>query len=141
MPQLPFEFPPLHGPHTQLGQSIVPRAPNGESLKAAGCAQVLEAEKLSWLRIAHAALRAFAASEYPREFTIEQLRDSFAKGHLNAPHHPNVWGALTREAIRLGVIRQTGYTKAKSAKTHGHPVGKYRWNPDAARPNPTPVKR
>lgn len=115
--------------HTQRGDSIVPRTPTGESLKAAGCAQVLSAERDSWLRIAHAALRAFAAATYPRSFTIEELRASFAGAYLNAPHSPNVWGALTRHAIAKGTIRHMGYVKAKSKKTHAHPVGLYVWNP------------
>lgn len=128
-------------PHTQRGDSIVPRTETGESLAQAGCSQVLEAERASWLRIANAALRAFAATTYPREFTIEEFRASFAKVHLSAPHHPNVWGALTRQAIRQNLLRHVGYTKSKSLKTHGHPVGRYRWIPTETKAGPPASER
>lgn len=129
MPQLPLSFLDPPAVYTQRGDSIIPRTETGESLKAAGCAQVLSAERDSWLRIAHAALRAFAATTYPRSFTIEELRASFAGAYLNAPHSPNVWGALTRQAIAKGTVRHVGYVRAKSKKTHAHPVGVYVWIP------------
>lgn len=57
------------------------------------------------------------------EFKIEDFRERLELSGGPLPHHSNAWGALPSIAVRQKLIRSTGrYEKAKSDRTHAHPV-------------------
>lgn len=43
------------------------------------------------------------------------------------PHHPNAWGSLVRQAIKLGLLIETGlYTKMTDVRSHARKTQIYR---------------
>lgn len=43
------------------------------------------------------------------------------------PHHPNAWGALVQQALKLGLILETGlYTKMTDVRSHARKTQIYR---------------
>lgn len=107
----------------QSGQSIIPRQPDGQALKDAGMAATLELEPAEWLELALDRLAAYAAERAVPTFLAEDFRRFWADSGRPEPHSHKVWGALFNHVAKQGLIRATGrYAKAKSAKTHGHPV-------------------
>jgi hypothetical protein len=53
-----------------------------------------------------------------QHFTAEDVRLAFAEAVPAAPDQ-RAWGAIPRIAIRQGMCRSVGVTKAKSKKVHG----------------------
>lgn len=70
-------------------------------------------------------LRAWIATRKDQgetHMTMEEFRHA-ARNH---PDSHKAWGALTSMARSAGLIEFACYTKAKSVKTHSHPVGLWR---------------
>jgi len=45
---------------------------------------------------------------------------------MGAPKHPNAWGALIRQGVRLGYLKKTGeYRPMKTKKSHGRETPVY----------------
>lgn len=94
---------------------------NGRALRDEGIAATLEAEREAWRLEATTRLKAYAIQG--REFTCEEFRSFWLALGRPEPHSHHVWGALFMACARAGIIKQIGYRKAESAKTHAHPVG------------------
>lgn len=89
-------------------------------LKERGMALTLEAEREEWIAHALFALRHFSRRG---EFKTEDFRAWYKQ----EPHNHHVWGALTNQACKDGIIAWTGrYEPSTSPKTHGHPVKVWR---------------
>jgi hypothetical protein len=71
----------------------------------------------TWMQSALAMLPAMKA-EYS-EATGEDMRAWLLGNGLHKPTKPNAWGALTRSAIRLGIIADTGRV-GQMAATRSH---------------------
>ena len=70
-------------------------------------------------------LRATASLQHP--FTGEDMR-WYVDAYVGPPHHHNAYGALTRIAIRRGLIRPTGqWTKMQSMRSHARQTPLYVW--------------
>ncbi len=79
----------------------------------------------TWLEEALDDLVRFAAVRH--EFKIEDFRAYREQRRAEPPRHFNAWGALARVASNRGLIKFERYEKARSVKTHCHPVAVYRW--------------
>jgi hypothetical protein len=78
-----------------------------------------------WIALALEDLRVFAAGQ--DEFVLEGFRARQVLLHRPMPTNHHAWGALASAAIRAGIIEPTGrYVKARSVKTHAHPIAVYR---------------
>ena len=70
-------------------------------------------------------LRDWCAIRRGRKVTIEEFRQ-----HVPAADWPDsskAWGALPRMAVAAGLLQPTGeYVKARSPRTHAHPVSLWR---------------
>ena len=75
------------------------------------------------------AARAFVAMVIPIGWTgtAEEIRLFAYRFGIPEPHHPNVWGALIRGCIELGLLNFTGeMRKPKSRKSHARKIQVYR---------------
>lgn len=95
---------------------------NGKELKERGQDIALEHAGEDWQALALVHLQQFVAGR--REpFAIEDFRAYALPRGLPAPVTHKAWGALPGLAARRGLIRSTEtYRKARSARTHAHPV-------------------
>jgi hypothetical protein len=99
---------------------------SSRALKLAGMARTLQAERAEWLQTALERLGRYARERAVPAFTAEQFRAFWLDSGRPEPHSHHVWGALFNRAAHEGLIRATGrYVKAKSAKTHSHPVAEW----------------
>lgn len=99
---------------------------SGSALKAEGMKISLahtEAVSEGWTERTLIALRIFCQElkdSGQTDFTFEQFR---AIRESDPPITHKAWGSFASKAASLGIIRSTErYQKAKSAKTHSHPV-------------------
>lgn len=63
-------------------------------------------------------------------FALEDIKRLLLEdvGTVDAPHHPNAWGALGMRLTRMGVIRPTGkWKRAQSVNAHARCVKLYVW--------------
>jgi hypothetical protein len=82
---------------------------------------------LSWMENGIHCVEYFIAPG--REVTAEDLRAC-----VSDPRHGNAWGALTRAAVRQGLLEPTGrYTKARLPSNHAREIKIYRRTNKAAR--------
>jgi hypothetical protein len=58
---------------------------------------------------------------HPR-FYIEDVRDFIERGNGSQPHHPNVWGALTRRLKKVGYKLTGNHRCARRPSAHGRVV-------------------
>jgi hypothetical protein len=76
---------------------------------------------LDWMARAILLVRLYAPAG---EFMAEIFR---TLPGIGTPESPNAWGALTRTAVRLKIIRHTGrYAKSSSVLNHAHEYKVYR---------------
>lgn len=92
----------------------------GENLKAEGVAVVAEHNE-AWMDAVLAVIRRKAALP-SFEFTVENIRRSCVTAGINAPKHPNAWGAAFSVAAKQGLIVRTGYTKNALPSAHARVV-------------------
>jgi hypothetical protein len=60
-------------------------------------------------------------------FTIDDIQEVAAESGLGPPHHPNVWGAVIRSALLMGVMTKTGrYVKGRRPEQHSRMIPEYR---------------
>lgn len=80
-----------------------------------------------WLQDAMAALRRFCVDR--TEVRVEEFRHWWLANGGREPTSPNAYGALGNAMNRCTWLRFARYEKAKSVKTHAHPVAIYsvRW--------------
>lgn len=78
---------------------------NGAELKDEGQRAVLAAEDKTWVETVMYALKNW--TEANRRFYLSDFRDWFEKAGGRPPHHPNVWGGITR-ALKGRGFRMTG---------------------------------
>lgn len=86
----------------------------------AGNACLAKANAISpdWSERALSALRMWASGPVT-DFTMDEARAGIAKaGTLDAPHDLRAWGPVTRLAVQLGIIKDTGLT-APAASSNG----------------------
>lgn len=98
---------------------------SGADLKAAGQAATLDAETGEWKARTLFLFRVYLASFNPGDrFAMEDFRAYADACNHPEPHTHYVWGSLPAFLIKEGCqIRKTDhYRKAKSPRTHGHPV-------------------
>lgn len=75
----------------------------------------------TWMDLAVTDLVRFLRSQGPS--TVEAWRFNWLAHGNPAPASHKAWGAVASSAARRGLIVNTGkYVKAKSIKTHAHPV-------------------
>jgi hypothetical protein len=89
-----------------------------------GMAQVLENERSEWRE---AFLR--FAEKYAKQnafFKIEFIRFEWLSTGGEDPHHPNVYGAISKQMVMRGYCEFFSYAKAASMKTRNHPVVVYK---------------
>jgi hypothetical protein len=98
---------------------------NGQMLKEQGMQLAMDFSGEGWKERALELFREFclelkaAGREYVR---VEEFR-----AVAPPPRTPKAWGAFSRAAMADGIIAPTGqYEKAESAKTHAHPVLRWR---------------
>jgi hypothetical protein len=64
------------------------------------------------------------------KFSGEQLREAALAADLPAPHHANVWGAMSNVMLREWLITErakvSGTRQAKNRKCHAHFYREYR---------------
>lgn len=95
---------------------------NGQELKERGQDLALEHAGDCWQAQALAHLQQFVAGRQ-EPFAIEDFRAYAVARGLPQPITHKAWGALPQFAARRGLIRSTDtYRKARSARTHAHPV-------------------
>ena len=73
-----------------------------------------------WVDLAIGKLREFAAAAND-PFTIERAQSSFAAS-IPAPKDLRAFGAVTRKACKLGIIRQVGYAPAVTSNGSPKPL-------------------
>lgn len=67
----------------------------------------------------------FIAMMQPCECTGEDLRLRLTKAGI-FPHHPNAWGSLIMNAVRLGLLKNTGrVVKMKVKSSHARKTSVY----------------
>lgn len=99
----------------------------GQVRRERGQRRVLDNTNAAWKeRVLHE-LRVFCEMtrhQDSRQFAFEVFREWATKTRgLPEPFSHNVWGAISRLAVREGIMRWTGqYQPARSARTHAHPV-------------------
>ena len=97
---------------------------SGRALRDRGMAQALAAERREWCEQAGAFMLLYA---HTGPFVVEEVRAAWLASGRQAPHHPNVWGALATSLSREKRIVPTGRMRlAVSAKTHMHRVLEWR---------------
>ncbi len=96
----------------------------GESLKRAGQQLALDFPGQAWQASIVEAFREWCQARRGSTVVIEDFRSQVSLS-LH-PHSPKCWGSLPRLAAKAGLIRSTGrYAKARSPRTHSHPVAVY----------------
>lgn len=95
---------------------------NGQELKEQGQDVALEHAGGDWQAQALDHLQRFVAGR-SEPFAIEDFRAWAVANGMPMPVTHKAWGALPCIASRRGLIRSTDtYRKARSARTHAHPV-------------------
>jgi hypothetical protein len=95
---------------------------NGQELKEQGQQLALEHAGTDWQTQALTHLERFVAGR-AEPFAIEDFRAYATDKGLPKPATHKAWGAFPQLAARRGLIRSTDtYRKARSARTHNHPV-------------------
>lgn len=98
---------------------------SGVDLKLAGQAATLDAEADEWKQATVFLFKTFMTQFMPGDrFAMEDFRAYADACNHPSPHKHNVWGALPSVFLKAGArIKKTdSYRKAKSPRTHGHPV-------------------
>lgn len=101
---------------------------SGRELAKAGIAQVLDNAR-DWKSLAMIELQNIHRERSCRgepDFTFEMLKFPVVRACGN-PHSPNVWGGLAQKMVKLGLIKETGVTTAKSGSRRASLVRTYRW--------------
>ncbi len=77
-----------------------------------------------WIKAALEGLKRFAIGR--ADLTLEEFRHWWLAqgGAVPSTHH--AYGALAQQAVRSGLLQFTTFENARSVKTHGHPVRRYR---------------
>lgn len=90
-----------------------------KAVRDAAIEQVLENERRAWRELHDKELTAFLIEKGATAFLAEDFRRWFiARGH-EAPHHPNVWGAVWMAAARQGHMAKTGrYLAPQDVHSH-----------------------
>jgi predicted deacylase len=88
-----------------------------EAARDRGVAKVL-GNNGKWSDGAMSALQYFAGA-CGRAFTTEEFRRAAL---VDAPAHPNAWGALFNGAAKRGIIRQVGWSRPSNVKSHASVV-------------------
>ena len=93
---------------------------SGVSLKAIGQATTLEAEREEWTKTF---VQAFNNWSQGREaFYLCDFREWWATAGGRDPHHPNVWGAMTKY-LKANGYRMTGlYRQSSRPSAHARIV-------------------
>jgi hypothetical protein len=83
----------------------------------------------SWMTAAMAAaVQCRQSHPWPGGFVAEDLRAQLVKDGLPRPHHHNVWGAFTNQAIKEKLIRKTGqYRNMRGPRSHARSTPVYVW--------------
>jgi hypothetical protein len=80
----------------------------------------------SWLRQCMAMARVIATERAGTIVTGEDMR-RLIRARIEAPHHHNVWGAVTRDLVRDGILEPTGHWTAMATKrSHARRTPQYR---------------
>lgn len=99
--------------------------PSGDELKRKGTEQALQNERARWRRRALECVIGVARSK--TFFTADDIQRRAELAGLGPPHHPNVWGAVIRAALLMGVMTKTGrYVKGSRAAQHSRMIPEYR---------------
>ncbi len=95
------------------------------ALKEEGISRAAENAGGEWRREVVAYLRDWLRPRRGEEIAFEEFR---AQAPLAMhPKSTKAWGALPRMAVSAGLVAHTGrYTKARSPRTHAHPVALWR---------------
>lgn len=97
--------------------------PTGRDLRDAGIKQAIEhADRAepSWSDRALGYFMEYAATH--AEMTTEEVRQYAERCGLQTPTDRRAWGAVALRAMRTGIVRSGGYTKAKSPTVHAMTV-------------------
>ena len=114
------EQPTLPGMHRRP-----PITPTGEDRKRRGVEQVLKNERARWRR--RALECTINTADRNMRFTADDIQAAATRAGLGPPHHPNVWGAVIRSALLLGVMEKTGhYVKGTRPEQHSRMIPEYR---------------
>lgn len=92
--------------------------------KAAGQQLTLDVN-VAWAQHAIVELKAWLANRKQAGVT-HMTMEEFRQVATNHPSSHKAWGALTTTAKSLGLIVFDGYVRARSLKTHAHPVGQWK---------------
>ncbi|MBU0917859.1 MAG: hypothetical protein KKD97_16050 [Gammaproteobacteria bacterium] len=98
---------------------------SGRDLKLAGQAATLDAEADEWKQATVFLFKSYLKQFAPGDrFAMEDFRAYADSCNHPSPHTHHVWGSMPAVFIAAGArIKSTGeYHKAKSPRTHGHPV-------------------
>jgi len=105
----------------------------GEMLKANGQTRALRRAGSAWLNRALDELKGWMIDLYVagrRVITVDEFR---ASGRCPEPPHPSAWGALPRQAVRIGLLQPSHLTqKAKRLAAHARLVRGWNICPDVA---------
>lgn len=97
------------------------RKASGESLRDQGIENVTRAK---WMESAIATFT-HHCDELPEYFIGEDIREVILS-HMEPPHHPNAWGALTLQLIKSNLIFETGrIVKMRSPSSHARRSPEY----------------
>jgi hypothetical protein len=97
----------------------------GRDLKLRGIEKVLKNERAEWRRRALDCVLAVADTLV--FFHVNHVRDHADRIGLGPPHHPNVWGAVMKSAIALGIMTPTGdHVIGKRKAQHARKIQLYR---------------
>ncbi len=101
------------------------RGLSGRFLKEAGQQRALDGAGSDWSQTIIALLRDWLLPRQGQRIVFEDFR---AQVPLDShPQSPKAWGALPAMACRAKLIEATGeYARAKSPRTHAHPVALWR---------------
>ena len=78
---------------------------SGEKLKRRGMHAAYFNEPEAWRVAAMIVISELTAA--CAQFTSDDVHAAVT-ARIGEPHHPNVWGALTRKAVNAGVMKRTG---------------------------------
>lgn len=101
-------------------------------LGAERAAHRAERNSPGWIDVAAEKIRDYVrldAAGMAMDFTIEKARQWAADKNLPAPPDARAWGHVTRRAVKLGYIVETG-EYAPAASSNGSPKRLYRKGPN-----------
>lgn len=81
---------------------------------------------VEWKHHVMVELRAWIATRRMQGAT-HMTMEEFRHVARNQPDSHKAWGAITTAARKAGLIEHESYVPATSVKTHGHPIGLWRF--------------